>query len=177
MAAFHKRFKNATRIRKYIDKSIFTRVDIYPVHREKPCKENLRQNICQGRVWNNFFLAIEVYVLYVFLGIVSYVHLGNFVVQLVEINLAVNAAVVGIASVVQGHDDLHILVVVYLTLRLVFVQIQQPVESVNLENTVLLVHRNQYHAKKVLLIFQFCITITGTNVTSVGSAFKGTRKV
>lgn len=117
------------------------------------------------------------YVLYVFLGIVSYVHLGNFVVQLVEINLAVNAAVVGIASVVQGHDDLHILVVVYLTLRLVFVQIQQPVESVNLENTVLLVHRNQYHAKKVLLIFQFYITITGTNVTSVGSAFKGTRKV
>ena len=94
-----------------------------------------------------------------FLGIVSYVHQGNFVVQLVEINLAVNAVVVGIASVVHGHNDLYILVVVCLTLRLVSVQIQQLVESVSLGNTVLLVHRNQYRAKKVLLILMVILSI------------------
>ena len=94
-----------------------------------------------------------------FLGIVSYVHQENFVVQLVEINLAANAVVVGIASVVHGHNDLYILVVVCLTLRLVSVQIQQLVESVSLGNTVLLVHRNQYRAKKVLLIFMVILPI------------------
>ena len=86
-----------------------------------------------------------------FLAIASYAHQENFVVKLVEKNLAVIAVVVGIASAVHRHHNLCIWVVVYLIPLLVSVQIQQPVECVNLENTVLLVHRNQNHAKKVLV--------------------------
>ena len=84
---------------------------------------------------------------------VNYVHQGRSVVQLEEINQVVNVMVVGTVSVVHGHHNLYILVVVYQIPHLVSVLIQQLVESVNLENIVLLVHHNQYRAKKVLLHF------------------------
>lgn len=91
--------------------------------------------------------------MFVFPGTVSYVHQGSSVVQQVEINQVVIVMVVGTVSVVHGHHNLYILVVVHLIPHLVSVQTQQLVGNVNLENIVLLVLHNQYHAKKVLLNF------------------------
>ena len=74
------------------------------------------------------------------------------VVQLVEMNQAVNVMVAGTVSVVHGHHNLYNLATARLIPRLVSVQIQQLVENVNLESIVLPAHLNQYHARKVLVV-------------------------
>lgn len=79
----------------------------------------------------------------------SYVHRGSSVVLQEEIDLVVNATVVGTVFAEHGQNNLYMLVVVHLIPHPVSVQIQQLVENVSQENIALLVHHNQQRANQV----------------------------